>query len=38
MLTVSPLAYRRRNCCLYYRVPGMGTCGDCVLNRQKTHA
>jgi len=27
-----PLAFRRRNCCLYYRVPGAGTCGDCVLN------
>ncbi|MFF5077238.1 (2Fe-2S)-binding protein [Actinoplanes sp. NPDC000266] len=22
---------RRRNCCLYYRIPGGGTCGDCVL-------
>ncbi|WP_250213408.1 (2Fe-2S)-binding protein [Acrocarpospora catenulata] len=21
----------RRSCCLYYRVPGGGTCGDCVL-------
>jgi len=21
----------RHNCCLYYRVPGGGTCGDCVL-------
>jgi len=21
----------RRSCCLYYRVPGVGTCGDCVL-------
>jgi hypothetical protein len=21
----------RRSCCLYYRVPGAGTCGDCVL-------
>jgi len=21
----------RTNCCLYYRVPGGGTCGDCVL-------
>jgi hypothetical protein len=21
----------RRNCCLYYRVPGGGMCGDCVL-------
>ncbi|MQS08872.1 (2Fe-2S)-binding protein, partial [Streptomyces alkaliphilus] len=24
--------YLRRSCCLYYRVPGGGTCGDCVLN------
>lgn len=24
----------RRNCCLYYRVPGGGTCGDCVLTPQ----
>lgn len=32
-----PLAFRRRNCCLYYRVPGAGTCGDCVLNpKEKT--
>lgn len=23
--------FRRRSCCLYYRVPGSGTCGDCVL-------
>lgn len=23
--------YHRRNCCLFYRVPGAGTCGDCVL-------
>lgn len=22
----------RNNCCLYYRIPGGGTCGDCVLN------
>ncbi|WP_203787341.1 (2Fe-2S)-binding protein, partial [Paractinoplanes rishiriensis] len=21
----------RRNCCLYYRIPGGGYCGDCVL-------
>ncbi|MFI9629565.1 (2Fe-2S)-binding protein [Streptomyces sp. NPDC052042] len=27
-----PIAFRRQNCCLYYRVPGAGTCGDCVLN------
>jgi iron complex transport system ATP-binding protein len=24
-------AGRRRSCCLYYRVPGGGLCGDCVL-------
>lgn len=23
----------RNNCCLYYRIPGGGTCGDCVLTR-----
>jgi hypothetical protein len=23
--------FRRRNCCLYYQVPGAGTCGDCIL-------
>ncbi|GAA4660970.1 (2Fe-2S)-binding protein [Streptomyces chumphonensis] len=26
-------AYARRNCCLYYRVPGAATCGDCVLRQ-----
>lgn len=32
-----PLAFQRRSCCLYYRVPGAGTCGDCVLNtKEKT--
>jgi hypothetical protein len=25
--------FRRRSCCLYYRIPGGGTCGDCVLAR-----
>jgi ferric iron reductase protein FhuF len=24
----------RHNCCLYYRIPGGGTCGDCVLTPQ----
>jgi ferric iron reductase protein FhuF len=24
-------AFRRKSCCLYYRVPGGGLCGDCVL-------
>jgi FhuF 2Fe-2S C-terminal domain len=28
------LNFRRRSCCLYYRVPGAGLCGDCCL----THA
>jgi hypothetical protein len=27
----SRLALRRRSCCLFYRVPGAGLCGDCVL-------
>ncbi|MEU5271167.1 (2Fe-2S)-binding protein [Streptomyces hygroscopicus] len=31
-LTSAPLGYRRRTCCLYYRVPGGGLCGDCVLH------
>lgn len=26
--------FRRRSCCLYYRVPGGGLCGDCVLHRR----
>lgn len=26
--------YRRRSCCLYYRVPGGGLCGDCCLTRK----
>lgn len=25
-------SFRRRSCCLYYRVPGGGLCGDCVLH------
>lgn len=24
-------SFRRRSCCLFYRVPGGGTCGDCIL-------
>ncbi|MGX6600600.1 (2Fe-2S)-binding protein [Micromonosporaceae bacterium Da 78-11] len=30
----------RANCCLYYRIPGGGTCGDCVLTpepERRTH-
>src|SRR5690625_3018656 len=29
-----PAGFRRTTCCLYYRLPGGGTCGDCVL---RTH-
>jgi ferric iron reductase protein FhuF len=25
--------FRRRSCCLYYRIPGGGRCGDCALDR-----
>ncbi|MBI0295147.1 (2Fe-2S)-binding protein [Streptomyces sp. PRKS01-29] len=32
-LSTAPLGYRRRTCCLYYRVPGGGLCGDCVLRQ-----
>lgn len=28
------LTFRRRSCCLYYRVPGGSKCGDCGLTRQ----
>ncbi|MCW2547704.1 MAG: hypothetical protein JWN96_2164 [Mycobacterium sp.] len=24
--------FRRHNCCLFYRIPGAGTCGDCILD------
>ena len=27
-------AFRRRSCCLYYRVPGGSKCGDCALRPQ----
>lgn len=29
------LAFRRRSCCLYYRVPGGSNCGDCSLTRPR---
>jgi ferric iron reductase protein FhuF len=25
-------SFRRHNCCLFYRIPGGGTCGDCILD------
>jgi hypothetical protein len=31
-LTGSCLVFRRRSCCLYYRVPGDGLCGDCCFD------
>lgn len=31
-------SFRRRSCCLYYRIPGGGTCGDCVLALSRRHA
>lgn len=30
-LTDGALGFRRKSCCLYYRVPGGGLCGDCCL-------
>ncbi|MCX5192734.1 (2Fe-2S)-binding protein [Streptomyces sp. NBC_00249] len=30
------VAFVRRSCCLYYRVPGGGLCGDCVLRTRGT--
>lgn len=31
--TLDGSAFRRRSCCLYYRVPGAGVCGDCCFTR-----
>ncbi|MGW0583041.1 (2Fe-2S)-binding protein [Streptomyces sp. NPDC002920] len=31
--TAAGPAFRRRSCCLYYRVPGGGVCGDCCFTR-----
>ncbi|MGW0822844.1 (2Fe-2S)-binding protein [Streptomyces sp. NPDC002845] len=31
--TLDPATLRRRSCCLYYRVPGGGLCGDCCFDR-----
>lgn len=32
---LSGLTFRRRSCCLYYRVPGGSNCGDCALTRPR---
>ena len=29
-------SFRRRSCCLYYRVPDGGLCGDCVLRNRRS--
>ncbi|MEU9207386.1 (2Fe-2S)-binding protein [Streptomyces sp. NPDC048415] len=31
--TLAPRTLRRRSCCLYYRLPGGGLCGDCCFDR-----
>lgn len=31
-------SFRRRSCCLYYRISGGGTCGDCVLSPRRDEA
>ncbi|MEU3984175.1 (2Fe-2S)-binding protein [Streptomyces sp. NPDC026672] len=31
--TFTGSVFRRRSCCLYYRVPGGGVCGDCCFTR-----
>lgn len=31
--TLTGTAFRRHSCCLYYRVPGSGVCGDCCFSR-----
>lgn len=32
-ITGADLSFRRRSCCLFYRAPGGGKCGDCCLVR-----
>ncbi len=34
-LTGPGLEFRRNSCCLYYRVPGGGLCGDCSLRQDE---
>ncbi|GAA4585989.1 (2Fe-2S)-binding protein [Planotetraspora phitsanulokensis] len=35
VVTGPDLRFRRRSCCLYYRVPGARKCGDCALDRAR---
>jgi FhuF 2Fe-2S C-terminal domain len=37
-LTGPGLEFTRRSCCLFYRVPGGGLCGDCPLPRPADHS
>ncbi|MEV6015618.1 MULTISPECIES: (2Fe-2S)-binding protein [unclassified Streptomyces] len=36
--TLAPGTLRRRSCCLYYRVPGGGVCGDCCFEHPPRQA
>lgn len=31
-------SFKRRSCCLFYRIPEAGICGDCVLDEPPSHA
>jgi hypothetical protein len=33
VITSPPLGFRRRSCCLFYRLPAQSLCGDCVFDR-----
>jgi hypothetical protein len=35
VITGPHLDFRRRSCCLFYRVPGRNVCGDCVFRRAR---
>lgn len=37
-LTAHPPSFRRTSCCLYYRTPHGGLCGDCVLEHRPLRA
>lgn len=37
-LDLARRTFRRRSCCLFYRIPGAGICGDCVLDEAPSHA
>ncbi|WP_369214335.1 (2Fe-2S)-binding protein [Streptomyces flavofungini] len=36
--TLAGTAFRRRSCCLYYRCPNGGVCGDCCFERPPTRS